>query len=145
MNNHQIEVILKRVMGKKFRGVFPSDIIPPIAPPYPYGFVVNTDKQSEPGRHWQAIWMLSPDSAEFFDSFGEEPRGTIKHFLAAKKIIKNNKKVQASYEISCGPFVVYFLTLRSKGQTMEKIVARLGRHKFVDSFVKLFVSNLTKL
>jgi hypothetical protein len=89
--------------------------------------------------------MLSPDSAEFFDSFGEEPHGTIKHFLAAKKISNNRKKVQANYEISCGPFVVYFLALRSKGQTMGNIVERLSRHKFVDSFVKLFVSNLTKL
>jgi hypothetical protein len=145
MNNHQIEVILKKAMGKKFRGVFASDLIPPIAPPFPYGLVVNTDKQSEPGRHWQAIWMLSPNSAEFFDSFGEEPHGTIKNFLTTKKIIKNMKKVQANYEISCGPFVVYYLTLRSKGQTMEKIVARLTRHKFVDTFVKLFVSNLSKL
>jgi hypothetical protein len=33
MNNHQIEVILKKAMGKKFRGVFASDVIPPITPP----------------------------------------------------------------------------------------------------------------
>jgi hypothetical protein len=145
MNNHQINKILKRVMGEHFRGVFPRDGLPPILGPFPYGLVVNTDKLGAPGRHWQAIWMHSSTTAEFFDSFGDEPKGEIKTYLANLNLIKNNKKIQANYEISCGPFVIYYLLQKMRRKTLEKVVKYLSNRKFVDTYVKLFVNSLLKL
>ena len=53
MDSLQIAEILKHVTRKKFKGVFASDNLPS---PHstPYCFVVNSDKQNEPGKFkWQ--------------------------------------------------------------------------------------------
>jgi hypothetical protein len=144
MDSHQIDVILSKVLGKKrFRGVYASDKIPTLVGPFPYGLVINTDKEGQPGKHWQALWAMSANHVEFFDSFGDAPRGPIKEFLSdKKKVMKNKTKVQANYEISCGPFVIYYLIQRSKGHSIIDIVNKLFKNKFIDTFVKLFVSNL---
>jgi hypothetical protein len=143
MDSHQIDVILSKVLGKKrFHGVFPSDKIPMLMGPFPFGLVINTDKEGQPGKHWQALWATSTNQVEFFDSFGDAPRGPIEEFLSDKKVIKNKTKVQANYEISCGPFVIYYLIQKSSGLQMIDIVNKLLKKKFVDTFVKLFVSNL---
>jgi hypothetical protein len=147
MNSDQIDRILQRTMGSsRFAGVFAADTIPqPRAHRFPYGVVVNTDKMGGAGLHWQAIWMLGPKRAEFFDSFGDEPPPTIARYFHTNHIhvkIKNKKKIQANYEVSCGPFVIYYLVQRARGARMSEIVARLARNKFVDTYVKLFVSSL---
>lgn len=145
MNSDQIQRILERVLREKFRGVFASDTIPPIKGPYPYGLVVNTDKEGLAGRHWQAIWVKDRNRLEFFDSFGEGPKGAIYEFIQQQQpteFLKNGKKVQASYEISCGPFVIYYLIKKSRGESMPTIVKLLLNKKFVDAHVKLFVHAL---
>jgi hypothetical protein len=143
MNSDQIHTILHRILGPRlFHGVYPADGIPSPTTTFPYGIVVNTDKEGQPGKHWQAIWMLSHNKAEFFDSFGDPPRGAIAEYFKGIDISVNNKKVQANYEISCGPFVIYYLVQRARGLRMGDIIARLLRNKFVDTYVKLFVQSL---
>jgi len=143
MNSDQINIILKRTLGRRhFRGVFASDNIPALMGPYPHGLVVNTDKMGEKGRHWQAIWANSPTNVEFFDSFGDAPSGQIKKYLEGFSVTKNKKRVQANYEISCGPFVIYYLIKKCTGLSMKEIVNALSRKKFVDAHVKLFVQTL---
>jgi len=146
MNSIQINKILKRHLQQYFRGVHASDAIPSVSEPYPYALVVNTDKAGEPGEHWQAIWVLSPKKVEFFDSFGNEPKGNIKIFIQKfKKNEKNTIKLQKNFEISCGPYVIYYLINRFKGHSLQKIVNNLHKQIFPDVFVKFFVHNLLKL
>jgi hypothetical protein len=146
MNSNQINKILKRHLRQYFRGVHASDAIPMNSAPYPYAVVVNTDKMGNPGEHWQAIWILSPDKVEFFDSFGNAPKGNIKTFIQKfKKNEKNAIKLQKNFEISCGPYVIYFLINRFRGHSLKTIVKNLHKQIFPDVFVKFFVHNLLKL
>jgi hypothetical protein len=146
MNSLQINKILKRYLRQYFRGVHASDGIPPLSGPYPYAVVVNTDKAGEPGKHWQAIWILSDIHAEFFDSFGNDPKGNIKMFIQKfKKVEKNTIKLQKNFEISCGPYVIYFLINRFRGYSLKTIVNNLHKQIFSDVFVKFFVHILLKL
>jgi len=146
MNSIQINKILKRHLRQYFRGVHASDAIPSVSEPYPYALVVNTDKAGEPGKHWQAVWILSDIHAEFFDSFGNDPKGHIKMFIQKFKKVENNKiKLQKNFEISCGPYVIYFLINRFIGHSLKRIVYTLNKQMLPDVFVKFFLYNLLKL
>ena len=144
MNSDQLTSILRGALGSKFKGVYAADATLPQATSYPYGFVVNTDPSSKPGKHWQAIWCVNNAEAEFFDSFGDPTmRDNIKNYLSKyKKIEKNLKKIQKNYETSCGPHVVYFLLKRNLGVSFRNIINSLENRQFADVFVKFFVSNL---
>jgi hypothetical protein len=140
MNSLQIDRLLSHIPG--FVGVFPADKIPDIVH-YPASFVVNTDKSGKPGTHWLGIYMPNEKTIEYFDTFGREPSGAIKEFVGQyenKKI--NHVRLQASYEISCGPHVIYFLIQRSKGTDFGKIITSLASDDLRDVSVKLFSASL---
>ena len=140
MDSLQIAEILKHVTRKKFKGVFASDNLPS---PHstPYCFVVNSDKQNEPGTQWMAIYVPTPNSVEFFDSFAKAPNYDINKFLSNFKWQKRNKtRVQSSADISCGPHVIYFLVNRCRGMPFDAIIHRLAKSlPFTDTLVKMFV------
>ena len=125
-------------MGEKFIGVYPSDTAIPTLKNYPRGFVVNTDPIGQPGKHWQAVWVVNSASAEFFDSFGDEPKENLKKYLKKYKNVLKNTKIQNDY----GPFVIYFLINRFKNIHFKNIIKTHKKYKYSDSFVKLFVFNL---
>ena len=146
MNSEQINKILKRHLRHNFRGVYPSDKIPIPKGPFPYAIIVNTDKSGGPGKHWQALWIKSADNVDFFDSFGNDASGTIKDFLSNfKNVEKNNNKIQLDFEISCGPYVIYFILSRFRGISLINTVKSLLQQQFPDAFVKFYVHNLIKL
>jgi hypothetical protein len=143
MNSLQINRILSHVPG--FVGVFPADRIPKIDH-YPASLVVNTDKSGKPGTHWLGIFMANENTVEFFDTFGRVPSGAIAEFVGQYENKKANRlKLQASYEISCGPHVIYFLIQRSKGVKFGKIIASLASDEFRDVNVKLFSASLASI
>jgi hypothetical protein len=146
MNSQQIDKILSQILKNKFKGVKASNSPFNFSNNYPYGFVVNTDPLGKPGQHWQGIWCKDQEHVEFFDSYGIEPKGHIKKFLEKFLHLKKNKtKLQDHLEISCGPYVIYFLIKRFLGISFENIINSLASKKFNDSYVKLFVYNLTEL
>ena len=59
----QIKNILSRdkVTKDYFLDVFPSDYLPQEISRYPAYFVCNTDASNEPGKHWLAFFISSPD------------------------------------------------------------------------------------
>ncbi|CAC5384158.1 unnamed protein product [Mytilus coruscus] len=56
-------------MSKQIIGVFAADQIP-FHRSTPFGFIVNTDPQSLPGKHWIACYVDSNNVLEIFDSYG---------------------------------------------------------------------------
>ncbi|XP_054709220.1 uncharacterized protein F54H12.2-like [Uloborus diversus] len=44
-----------------------------------YDFDVNTDKHTEPGTHWIALFIENPQTVEFFDSYGLSPQAYGNH------------------------------------------------------------------
>lgn len=72
----------KKLLGTKFRGVFPSDRIPILNDITPYA-ILNLDNSKQSGSHWIAIAKkLNKNELLVYDSFG---RGY-------KKIIPNLNK-----------------------------------------------------
>jgi len=52
-------------------------------------FIINTEPNSEPGQHWQAVYIdARPEgdqSVEFYDSYGDPPTEAQKNSI--KKIV----------------------------------------------------------
>jgi hypothetical protein len=144
MNSYQIEKILFPILKNKFKGVMSANSTFPYSKKYPYGFVVNTDPIGKPGQHWQGVWVQDSRHAEFFDSYGTIPKSYVKTFLEKFEHIKSTKtKLQDTHEISCGPFVIYYLVKKSLGLSFENIINSLASKRFNDTYVKLFVYNIT--
>jgi hypothetical protein len=156
MDGNQIHKILKNNPYTKhnFLGVFPADGLPKYIDRCPASLVVNTDKAGKSGKHWQAIYLPNKYSIEFFDSFGKPPAGPIRIWLDnfyTKKIFPY-KNLQAKFETSCGPHVIFFLISRSMGKSFKEILKILkecdgltSKPDFADSFVKLFTASINSL
>ena len=150
MDALQLSNILKtNLVNTHFLGVFPANRIPSPAKVFihaPSCMVVNTDVLGQPGKHWVGVYCEAHDKAvDYFDPFGTAV--SISHHILAylkhfKHVKMNNKKIQASYEVSCGPHVVYFLLKRDRGWTHDKIVNTLHKNRYCDIHVKLFTTHL---
>jgi hypothetical protein len=129
---------------KYFKGIYPADKLPVIMK-FPASLIVNTDKSNKKGEHWQAIFMPNAKTVEFMDTFGRKPNGPIAEFIEnyPNKII-NSVKLQASYETSCGPHVIYFIILRSLGSNFHNIIKKLENRNYPDAFVKFYVAELSR-
>lgn len=146
MDNRQISSVLSRHAKARrvFIGCFPSDMIP-LNDRYPYAMVVNTDSSARKGRHWIAIYVPSPSTAEYFDSFGMEANKNIKNYLKNFLIVRrSNKMLQSIFTDVCGMYCIYFIIKRSTGESLYSIVSHLHRKRCSDSVVKLFCAQLFK-
>ena len=59
MNNHQLESLLRHLLGDAFCGVWASDQLPLLEQTFrlPAYMIVNTHPGHEPGEHWLAsLW-----------------------------------------------------------------------------------------
>ena len=109
-------------------------------------FIANTKRRNNRGEHWVAFFVKSPEHVEYFDSFGDWPPGgkEFVDYLSAFKHAKFNRdKLQAPYEISCGPHTIYFLMKRCQGESFESIVKSLT-HPLGDVRVKMYIYELLK-
>lgn len=144
MNTRQISRILKRCpkTSPTFVGCVPADGIP-IRDDYPYSVVVNTDNFRKPGRHWVAIYAVSEDVVEYFDSFGQHPNRQIGSFLRRFPVRRRSVKgLQSRFSQACGPYCIYFVTKRSSGQSFAKVVDELSRCRNPDLLVVRFSKRL---
>lgn len=60
------------ILPSVMRGVFPSDKLP-VVNNYPSALITNTDSHDQPGTHWIAMYFVTPDESEFFDSYRFPP------------------------------------------------------------------------
>ena len=145
MNSIQISDILSnnRITHGKFMGVFAADTLKTFST-YPYCLVVNSDKQSQRGTHLMAIYVPKSNNIEYFDSLAEKPNEQIERFLNKFNHVKmNHKKIQSSFDTSCGAHVIYFIIHRCAGHSFDSIVRGLHeKFPFSDYIVKAFVIKL---
>ena len=145
MNSNQITNILKNNFFSRryFIGVFSADTIPHSISRYPCSFVCNNKRSTHPGEHWLAFYLPSPTTIECFDSFGRKQNGLVGEYLRKfKNVYQNSIPLQFMYEISCGPFVIFFIFKRSMGVPFHQIIDELSKQAFRDAYVKLFTSYL---
>lgn len=129
MNTTQIAHALEQdpIASKKFCGVFPSDLLPESIERYPCGFVANTDPSSQPGKHWVAFYFPSEQKGEFFDSYGKAPDYydiSFRNYLGQQSYEWdfNRRKLQSVWSDVCGQYCMFYLSYRTRGHSMNKIV-----------------------
>lgn len=125
MNTVQLQSLLFRhpATSNMFSGVYALDQLP-FKRTKPF-YVVNFDRQNEPGSHWVAIYFLPDGRAEYFDSFGFPPLlPEIVDFLDRNSYewTHNNKQLQDAKTGVCGQYCFFYILLRSKGLSMQRII-----------------------
>jgi hypothetical protein len=128
-----IELLKKdKYSRKSFCGVIPYDKLPIKKIRRPCSFIINTQKSTEPGEHWIAIYLPKKGKIEFFDSYGLKP--TIDKiykmfFLNGKYYIHNKKTIQGVDSKNCGLFTLFFIYFRARGYSMDQYLKFFSSNK----------------
>ena len=125
--------VLKRV----FVGVFPENRLP--SKPTKTrraGYIVNTDPEGEPGKHWLALWTDGV-SCEVFDSYGLplDVYGVPhilawieKHWPHARRC---DRTLQAMNSRACGHYCLLYLQAKVRGQALEDFLDSFSPYDYV--------------
>jgi hypothetical protein len=89
----ELNGIGKKLLGVKFKGVFPSDKIPRLNDLSPY-CILNLDKSTESGSHWVALAKNGRDSI-LYDSFARDH----KKIIPALKYSGNGRIIQPEDDV----------------------------------------------
>ena len=128
MEGKDIDRILSRdIMAKRlYRGVYPVDGLPlEKTIRTPACFIVNTDKASGPGEHWQAVYIGADRKGEFFDSYGLPPTDPLMlRFLKRHCLYyaHNDRLLQTLTSSYCGYYCIYFVMMKAQGQTLSQLL-----------------------
>lgn len=136
MNTNQIKNVIQQDLTtrKKFAGVFAENRLPQQIDFYPCGFIVNSDPDSKPGRHWLALYFTSPEQGEFFDSFGRKPEFYSKKFVTflnrnSKNWTHSQRELQSVTTAVCGEYCIFYLMHRARNVSMNSIVNLFSLNK----------------
>lgn len=128
--------------NRYYAGCFPSDALR-LPGKYPSAAVVNLDTSDEPGSHWVAIYMKSPSSVYYFDSYGMHPVENVESILQNfPHRTVNDCLVQSVNSSVCGHYCIFFLVHCCLGYSYEKIMSTLMSHNNPDVFVASYVRKL---
>lgn len=93
----------KKLLGVKFKGVFPSDKIPKLNDLAPYS-IINLDRSDQPGSHWISLAKIG-DNTIVYDSFGRDYKKIIPSLkFSGNERIKNTDRdpEQRIEQTDCG-------------------------------------------
>ena len=102
----------------------------------PCGYIVNTDPQDKPGKHWLGIWKKG-DVCEVMESFAlpleyyqVEPLNEwiVIHW---KYVVTNTMSLQAVNSKSCGHYALMYLEEKTNGQTLQEFLNQFSKHDYV--------------
>jgi hypothetical protein len=130
LKNKDLECLSKKILKKKFLGVFSSDIHPRSVKKKTFFLIFNLSKHFQKGSHFIAIAKMNK-KVIYFDPLGNKcsNMGILKFLLKIKsKIIFTKKQIQSDHSIFCGFFCLAFLLYISKNKSLK-------------SFLKIFSSS----
>ena len=121
----QLEGVGKKLLGVKFKGVFPSDKIPQLNDLSPY-CILNLDKSGEPGSHWIALAKMRNGNTLFYDSFGRDGVKLIPNvrYSGNGRIINTERdSEQRVSQTNCGARCIGFLCIFDEwGEDVAKLI-----------------------
>lgn len=110
--DNEVSDIGKQLLGKKYIGTFPIDLVP-LSSSDKY-MIANVDRAGESGSHWVAI-HIKGNTIYVYDSFARKSKTLLKPlYEKAKKMKKkivdvNAKSDQRSHSQVCGPISLSWL------------------------------------
>lgn len=96
----------KKYFGEKFKGVFPSDMVPILN--NNEMCIINLDKSNQPGSHWVSLANENGD-LYFYDSFGRKQEKIIDLYGGTKYDTEDGE--QDEKETNCGQRAITFLII----------------------------------
>lgn len=148
MNSYQLQDILSAdaFANSVFCGVKPRDYFISEKVRLPGSYIVNTDKSTQPGKHWVAIYLTGEGTAEYFDSYGLPPLQAdvrAKLTLCSDKIKYNDYQLQGTTTTVCGHYCLLYCLMRARGCSFEEVLrvfrpelSTETRDHLIASFVK---------
>ncbi len=115
-----------QTLGRRFKGVYPSDRIPRLNDLEPYA-IINLDNSSKEGSHWIALALDADDQRlSVYDSFGRESLKIIPSLYEAyggRIIDSDNDREQRLKEDNCGQrCLAWLLVFDNLGPTAARTV-----------------------
>jgi Ulp1 family protease len=102
------------------------------------------DKAKEEGSHWTCAFIKN-NQVNYFDSYGNEPKGKIEEFFKEfPKFTRNKYPYQSIISDVCGQYCIVFLYYLSQGYSYEYFLKKLYTSKNSDLFVKNIVNKMLK-
>lgn len=128
MNTEQIDSILRKdeYCGQLFKGVFARDQFVSARITFPGIYVCNTDKMTQPGMHWVAVYFDNKGKCDYFDSYGLPPLfNDLNHKIMSldKYYVYNNNRIQSFDTNTCGIYCVLYALMRSRGETLSETIS----------------------
>jgi hypothetical protein len=133
---------------KSFCGVVPYDKLPIKKLRRPCSIIINTQKSTEPGEHWVAIYLPRRGKIEYFDSYGFRPTiDKIYHLIKLNGInyVHNDKTIQGVDSKNCGLFTLFYIYFRARGYSIKQYLKFFITNKIHnDIFIKNLFNRIKK-
>lgn len=114
----------KKLLGVRFKGVFPSDKIPILNDLSPY-CILNLDNSKQSGSHWVALAKAGNKSI-LYDSFGRDNKQIIPNlqYSGNGRIINTDRDAEQKIkETNCGARCLAFLYIfHNYGADVAKLI-----------------------
>ena len=135
MENTVIDGVLRRNCGI-YRGIYACDQLPDVAL-RPSVIVVNTDRASQPGRHWICMFFDVDGHGEFFDSFGVPPNRMFERYMDSHCIswTFNRKQMQSLVSRFCGHYCIWFCIMKFRKITLYELERVMSRDTGLNDFL----------
>ena len=112
-----------RMIERRFRGIYPLDMIPKNVPANSL-IVVNQDRSMEVGSHWIVLHYKEKDIVEHFDSVGKAPKKFMHNLLIGNrsKYMYNNSSLQSYNTNTCALFCLYYSFYSCRFMSFQNIL-----------------------
>ncbi len=145
MDAHELTRIIQHDVEtySHFLGVFPANQLPTTMQPNTTLIVNCCDEELE-GRHWVALHMDGNGGMEFFDSFGMGPAlyNLTPKLPDWRMLTILRQQLQSNLSSVCGLYCAYFCYRRTRGWSLEEIIAPFTRDYANDLFIGDYVNEL---
>ena len=121
------EIYEKLKKYPQFAGIYAKDELHKNQLRLPMGLIANTDKASDPGTHWIAIFIDKDGIGEYFDSYGLPPLlnefTDFLHNFCINGYFYNRNILQCITCITCGQYCTAYLTARFNGISYSEYIS----------------------
>ena len=146
MNSFEIDNIINfyKYAKKNFIGVFARDQLPNKIK-FPSSFIINTEKSTEPGEHWLAVYYDKNGTCDFFDPLGFSPKYyKIDDYLkdTSRKYFYNTQQMQGIFSKFCGHYCILFILVKSRNYNLIFFLSLFTNNtNFNDNIIKKIIQD----